>query len=67
MNTARRVIERLGGVRPAARLLQLPVTTVHSWARSGVIPARRQGAVLRVARANGIALEPGDFFGEVAA
>jgi len=62
MTQAERIIAKLGGTRPAARLLGLPVSTVHSWKTGGFVPARLQARILRAARAAGIALDPGDFF-----
>lgn len=66
MSYASSIIERLGGVRPAANLLGFPPTTVQEWKSAGVIPARRQQHVLNMARANGIDLRPADFFDEPA-
>ena len=37
-------INRLGGIRPAARTLGVPVSTVAGWVRNG-IPAWRRGAI----------------------
>ena len=45
-----------------ARLIGVHPSTVESWRRSGVIPAKRQSAVLSTARAENIPLEPADFF-----
>jgi hypothetical protein len=57
------IIERLGGVRPLARLLgHRNPTTVQGWADRGVIPSRQQQAVLIAARNSGVALTPADFF-----
>ena len=38
-------IEALGGPAKAARALGVPLTTVDSWKRKGVIPAWRVSAV----------------------
>ncbi len=64
MTQAERIIGKLGGTRPAARLLGLPTSTVQSWKTGGYVPARWQARILRAARAAGIPLEPADFFAE---
>ena len=61
MNAAEHVIEALGGTRKAAALLKLPASTVQSWKTAGVIPPRRQRAILDIARAAGIELKAEDF------
>jgi len=60
---AERIIARFGGLTKLARALghEHP-TTVQGWKKRGVIPARQQGKVLDAATANGVALEPADFF-----
>lgn len=62
MNTARIVIEKLGGTRKAAALLGLPPSTVQSWKGIGVIPARHQNHILSIARSNKLPIDPADFF-----
>lgn len=61
MNAAEHIIETLGGTRKAAALLGLPASTVQSWKVAGVIPPRRQRAVLDVAKAAGVELKAEDF------
>ena len=56
------IIARFGGIRPMARLLDKPSSTVKSWESNDLIPAQHHQLVLDTARANGIALEPADFF-----
>ncbi|WP_415417894.1 transcriptional regulator [Acetobacter malorum] len=63
MITVRDAIDAMGGTRRAARLLDIPPSTVQSWKAKGCIPAKR---VLAVEAASGIArhlLRP-DIFGE---
>jgi len=66
-NIAARVIAKFGGIRPMARLMSIPPTTVQSWGVSGFIPARHQSSILQVAVANGIDVTPDDFFNVTAA
>ena len=61
MSSASRIIEKFGGTRPAAQALGVPTSTVQSWKQSGVIPARRQPDVLKIARERNIPIEPADF------
>jgi hypothetical protein len=62
MNIAIRIIDLLGGTRPAARALGRPASTVQSWKVRGLIPAQDQPKVLAAARALGVDLQPADFF-----
>jgi hypothetical protein len=57
-----RIIDQFGGLRSMAATGGWPVTTVQYWKQEGLIPARRQQEVMDVGRANGIPLEPSDFF-----
>jgi len=59
---AAEIVQKLGGTRPLAAALRLPVSTVQSWKRAGQIPARHQEAVLRAAVALRVALSPEAFF-----
>ncbi|MCG0995310.1 YdaS family helix-turn-helix protein [Acetobacter indonesiensis] len=52
MTTIRDVIDAMGGTRKAARMLDVPPSTVQSWKAKGCIPATR---VLAVEAASGIA------------
>jgi hypothetical protein len=61
-NIAARVIAKFGGIRPMARLIKRPPSTVQSWEISGFIPARQQSHILQVAAASGIGVTPSDFF-----
>ena len=62
MTYANSIINKLGGIRKAARLLGFPTSTVQAWKKTGFIPARRQSEVLAKARAAGIPLSEQDFF-----
>lgn len=59
---ARRIIEIFGGVRPTARAMSLPASTVQSWKDSGYIPAKHQDALLRAAAKLSLGISPEDFF-----
>lgn len=61
-NIAARVIAKFGGIRPMARLINRPPSTVQSWEISGFIPARHQSHILQIAAASGINVAPDDFF-----
>lgn len=61
-NIAVRIIAKFGGIRPMARIINRPTSTVQSWEQSGYIPARQQENILQSARAFGIELTPADFF-----
>ena len=58
------VIRRFGSQQRVAELLGIWQTAVSGWVRRGAIPARRQAQLLQLARREGIALKPADFFGE---
>jgi crotonyl-CoA carboxylase/reductase len=56
------VIARFGSQQRVAELLGIWQTAISGWVRRGAIPARRQEELLAIARRDGIALEPSDFF-----
>lgn len=58
---ARTVIQRLGGIRKAARIIGAPASTVQRWYESGYIPSRRQAEVMAAARRAEIELSAADF------
>lgn len=62
MAYATRIIEELGGTRAVAAHLNIAPSTVQSWKDAGVIPAKRQQAVLDMARALDKPITPADFF-----
>jgi len=56
------VINKFGGIAPAARALGLPQSTVQGWRISGYIPGYRQSNVLAKAKELGLDVTPADFF-----
>jgi crotonyl-CoA carboxylase/reductase len=58
-----RIIARFGSQQRVAELLGIWQTAVSGWVRRGAIPTRRQQELLALARREGIALSPQDFFG----
>ncbi|MGH6917754.1 MAG: crotonyl-CoA carboxylase/reductase, partial [Geminicoccaceae bacterium] len=62
--TVEQVIRRFGSQQRVAELLGIWQTAVSGWVRRGAIPTRRQDQLLHIARREGIALKPADFFGE---
>jgi hypothetical protein len=61
MTYAKRIIKTLGGIRPAARLLGLPASTVQSWGDRGAIPDAHKANIMRAARRIGKSVKPEDF------
>lgn len=62
MNYVSKIIEKFGGTRQMARLVEKPPSTVRSWGERGSIPDKEKPQVLAAAQAHRIALEPADFF-----
>ena len=61
MTEARKIIAKFGGIRPMARRLGLPHTTVQGWLRyNGEIPRRHRSRIRDAAFADDIRL-PKDF------
>lgn len=52
--TTEAIIEAFGGIRPMAKKLGAPVTTIQYWKKAGRIPVVRHGDILAAASANGI-------------
>ncbi|SNB75732.1 crotonyl-CoA carboxylase/reductase [Arboricoccus pini] len=57
-----RIIAKFGSQQRLAEQLGIWQTAVSGWVRRGAIPTRRQAAILTLARREGIALTPADFF-----
>jgi hypothetical protein len=51
------LINRFGGMRPMARKVSVPVSTIQGWKKRDTIPADRVEEVIRAARANNISME----------
>jgi crotonyl-CoA carboxylase/reductase len=61
-DTVEQIIGRFGSQQRVAELLGIWQTAVSGWVRRGEIPAKRQAQLLGIARREGIALSPADFF-----
>src|SRR5919106_4304026 len=61
-DTVEQIIGRFGSQQRVAELLGIWQTAVSGWVRRGAIPARRQEQLLHIARREGVALSPADFF-----
>lgn len=61
MNPAQRVIQKFGGQSALASLIGKGQTTVQHWGKTGRIPAKWQGELLKLAAARGIELAAADF------
>lgn len=69
MTPAERIIEKCGGKARVAKLAGVHVTRVHRWTlpkeqggTGGLVPTKRQQALLDNARKEGIDLSTADFF-----
>lgn len=62
MSYVSKIIDAFGGVRPMARDIGRPVSTVQSWKDRGSIPDEHKAPVLKVARAKSLGLNEADFF-----
>jgi hypothetical protein len=63
MNIAKEIIQRFGGRYELAKAMGFTHhESLKHWERTGVIPARRQIELLRLARERGVDLAPEDFF-----
>jgi len=61
MQNHNHIFERFGGVRPLARAVGAPHTTVHYWSRNGFIPRWWHDRVIQAAQAQNIDVQPIDF------
>lgn len=64
MSYVEKIVHVFGGVRPMARAIQKPPTTVQGWKDSKSIPDREKPRVMEAAGEAGIVLKPEDFFPE---
>lgn len=62
--THAKIIDRVGPSQ-LAKELRLPKSTVYSWQRTGIIPAKHHPAVMEASRKLGVAVTPADFIGRV--
>ena len=67
MNYVDSIIKDFGGIRPMARELELPPTTISYWKQVGHIPSPRQQRVMDAGKNLGISITPDRFFDEAAA
>lgn len=55
------VFQKFGGIRPmAAKLGDVPASTVKSWHKKGQIPAWRHASILEAAKKHGVKLAPSE-------
>ena len=61
LTPAARVVQLIGGIRPLARVLDIPHTVVNHWLRrGGHIPAKHQRPLLDLAKRRNVALTADD-------
>lgn len=58
LNPAELVVKLFGGVRPAARVLNLSPTSIFRWKKSGLVPSDKQVLVLQKAKEHKKKLSP---------
>jgi hypothetical protein len=63
MNSAQKVIEKFGGQTALARLLEKRQSMVQHWAKTGIIPAKWHGPLLKIAMIKDVDLQPIEFIG----
>ena len=61
MNPAQNIIQKFGGQSALAFLIGKGQTTVQHWGKTGMIPAKWQPILLKLAAEKGIELSAGDF------
>ena len=54
---ASEIIDRFGGIRPMAALIDTPVTTVQGWKKRDVIPGTRRETILQAAQNNNVNID----------
>jgi len=64
VSPAKNVIQKFGGQSALAALIEKRQSTVQHWAKVGIIPAKWQPELLRLAQEKGIDLYSSDFFGQ---
>ena len=61
MNKAKLIVDKFGGQSALARLIGKGQTTVQYWVKTGIIPARWQSEILKLAKEQEVDLTPDDF------
>lgn len=62
MNYAQKIIQKFGGVRALARLMERPTSTVGSWGDRGSIPDEDKARIMDLSGLQNINLTAQDFF-----
>lgn len=62
MNYAQKIIQRFGGVRALARLMERPTSTVGSWGDRGSIPDEDKARIMALGEKHDVCLTADDFF-----
>lgn len=60
MRTVRDILQELGGVSAVSTETGIPLTTVHSWARSGAVPEWRVPVLVQMGAKVGRPMLAGD-------
>ena len=61
MSTVADILESLGGVTAVSKETGIPITTVHTWKRTGFVPHWRIPALVKMAKRLGKPLKPSSF------
>ncbi len=61
MDTVSAILKELGGSSAVSKATGIPITTVHSWKRSGFVPRWRIPALVLMAKRLGKKLSEKDF------
>jgi hypothetical protein len=66
MNPVQKIVERFGSLSAMARAVGVPISTAQWWRDTGIVPARRQAALLRAGQHLNPPLSAADLIVEVA-
>jgi len=67
MSYAKSIIDDIfGGIRPAARTLKKPASTIQGWYAAGTIPQKHWSDIIKAAKTSGHTLSSEDFFSSTA-
>lgn len=61
MSTVADILESLGGVSAVSKETGIPITTVHTWKRTGFVPHWRIPTLVKMAKRLGKPLKPSNF------